>query len=101
VVPCVFAQFVKWEFGTLGVPSPLCILELSRQIHIDMAVKTQLYLCNIQGNMQYTPVCTHAPNFVNVTTDYRQQCTYFNTTSLHTYPKFCKCYHRLPTAMYI
>jgi len=70
----------------LGVPSPLCILELSRQIHIDMAVKTQLYLCNIQGvnvctniSANYTfrplpvrpyyisipPVCTHAPNFVN------------------------------------
>ena len=34
---------------SLGVPSPLYILELSRPIHIDMAVKTQLYLCNIQG----------------------------------------------------
>jgi len=36
-------------------------IELSRLIHIDMAVKTQLYLCNIQG----VSVCTNvSANYV-------------------------------------
>ena len=34
----------------------MCILELRIPIRIDMAVKTQLYLCNIQGVSVYTNV---------------------------------------------
>ena len=45
----------KVHYPSLGVPSPLCILDLSRPIHMDMEVKTQLYLCNIQG----VSVCTN------------------------------------------
>ena len=38
---------------SLGVPSPLCILELSRPIHIDMAVKNNNYICVIYKVLVY------------------------------------------------
>ena len=45
-IPFTTAINAKWS---LGVPSPLCILELSRPVRIDMAVKNTTILCNIQG----------------------------------------------------
>jgi hypothetical protein len=39
----------NWKRCSLGVSSPLFILDLSRTIRMDLAVKTQLYLCNIQA----------------------------------------------------
>ena len=39
LVSAVFAVCLVYLVQSLGGPSPLCILELSRQIHIDMAVK--------------------------------------------------------------
>jgi len=88
-----------------------------------MAVKTQLYLCdvrvqgvsvctNVLANYMFRPLPVRPPlpprppptNYTGtpspvrslpvmdklVTADYWQQCIYFNTTSLHTCPKFCK-----------
>jgi hypothetical protein len=38
-VPRIHGWILVWHYQSLGVPFPLCILELSRQYHIDMAGK--------------------------------------------------------------
>ena len=53
----VQSSILTYFFGhSLGVSSPLCILELNRLTHIEKTVKKHNYICNIQDVSVYTNV---------------------------------------------